>query len=1208
MSGAINDFEEERSRHGELLGRDNVVERLLWLIEDSAPRGGWVLFLGSAGAGKSAIINRLLDLLPPHTPHHFIRRDHDDWDRPDAVAHNLCAQIERIYPELADAEQPAETRLGELLRRVSKRHLVPRGDRLVVVIDGLDEAAKDRSGKSLLPRFLPRLPPKGVVLLGASRPMYRRHDWPGVLEHARTLDLDDEEWAPSNDAVCRAICEQRSRSLAAPFDASLIDVIVRSARGNMLYASGICDWLAGQPPAQRTAARIMQGLTPFLRQIFDELRDLDEARRRLILKGLGLACAAREALPPHVFGELLGSDPMIAAGDEFLRATFHLLRKEPAHWHDHSQFGYRLRHEHVREVFVNELGKRVIRNHHLHLLGGLAAWPPDEGDPAGRRYALRHAVMHRIEAGDVDGAQRLCVDVGYLDAKCRELDVTTIERDLEAVIGASEGNATFDLTAVLAAVRAEATRLSAYRDQGLLPSLLYNRLRCAGWPSEEIARMLHFEGNLPPLRLLHGVRLGPTPLRTFCEPTKAIVACVVSPDGRCALSASADRSLRYWALVSGEVLAMMQGHSDELTGCALTPDGKLALSTSVDMTARLWDLATGHCIGVLDNRGRWATACAISHDGQTLVVGSDNGALTLWDKSSLQSIGTLEGHGDYVTVCITTPAGQLISGSRDASVRVWELASRECLYELSPTGQAPSPSPAASEQGWITALALMPGGEQVLAASGDGTLSRWDLALGQCLQRVGSGQGRVDALAILPWGGHLLCGMADGAIAVWDLAAERRILRLAAHANAVSACAATSDGRRMLSASHDRSARLWELGGPESLMAQDGHAAPVTAAALTLDGRLAVSASEDRLLKLWDTATGVCRATLTGHADLVTACAISPDGRRVLAGARDGSVLLFHLDLERAEVRVEIAKAHQKLVSGCAFLPDGRMITASHDGALWIRSEAALDQPSQLGAHDGQISGIALTPDGKRLLSFSRDGVVKLWHLTDGSRAPSSIRLAGGILAGAITPDGGRVVLARADGQIEVRELPSFGYVRQIPCHTRRVFGCAVSPDGARVFTASEDETVRAFCLETGRPLGTLVGTSWFRCVAACSGLLCAGDEEGNLWMIVDGLAAVDHRAKRSARRRPTLSDSDGFRLRGTLAALYDTEHTARRIAREAGISLQLVRIVGSIIDIWDAILEEARKQHRIADIVRCALRDYSDDDDLLELAQKLAR
>jgi hypothetical protein len=69
---------------------------------------------------------------------------------------------------------------------------------------------------------------------------------------------------------------------------------------------------------------------------------------------------------------------------------------------------------------------------------------------------------------------------------------------------------------------------------------------------------------------------------------------------------------------------------------------------------------------------------------------------------------------------------------------------------------------------------------------------------------------------------------------------------------------------------------------------------------------------------------------------------------------------------------------------------------------------------------------------------------------------------------------------------------------------------------------------------------------------------------------------------------------------------LYDTEQVARRIAREAGIGLLLVNISGSIIDIWDAILEEARKQHCLADIVHCALREYRDDDNLLELAQKL--
>ncbi|WP_437965142.1 AAA family ATPase [Sorangium sp. So ce260] len=1209
MSGAIIDFEEERSRHEQLFGREDVLDRLLgWLVgEQALLPGGWVFLLGSPGVGKSAIVNRLLELLPSDTPHHFIRRHTDDWDRPEALVNNLVARVERLFAEQANVDLPLEARLGELLRRVSKRKLTPDGRRLVLVIDGLDEAACDIAGRNLLPRFLPRVVPSGVAILCASRPMYPHADWLAGFDGVHSiLDLDEAEWTASNEAACRAYCVQRLHRLSPPLNNADIETVVRNAQGNMVYARWICEWLARQPPARRTTTNISQGLSGLTRQIISELRGLGGARRALILQGLGLTCAAREALPAYVFNELLGGGPMASEGDEFLRATFHLLRNEPAHWHKGEQ-GYRLYHEHVREVLIGMLGDRAMRDHHLHILRTIAVWPPDEQDQSRRLYTLRHAVAHLIEAGDVSGAQRLCADIRYLDAKCRELDIHSIERDLEAVIGASDGEAAFELTALLAAVRAEASRLSAHRSHGLLPSLLYNRLRCAGWIAERIERMLCFGADLPPLRLLHGVRLGPTPLRTFCDHTKPVVACVVSRDGRHALSASADRTLRFWALLSGEVLATMRGHEDELTDCALTPDGQTAVSTSIDMTARLWDVATGECIGVLVNSNRGATACAISPDGRLLVVGSDDGLLTLWDFSSRQRVAVLAGHSDYVTACLMTRAGQLVSASRDHSVRVWDLASRTCVYVLSSEDDACSPVPRGSEQGWITALSLLPGGEQILAAAGDGTLSRWDLASGERLQCIGAGQGRVDALAILPWGSHLLCGMADGAIAVWDLAVERCVLRLAAHANAVSACASTSDGRRIVSASHDRSARLWELGGPESLVFQDGHTAPVTAIATTADRRLVVSASEDRLLKVWDTATGACRIILEGHSAVVTACAVSGDSRRVLAGALDGGVLLFHLDHDRGQARVETARGHQTHVSGCALLPDGRIVTASKDGSLWIRDQTDLDNPVEFGAHNGPIAGIAVTPDGSRLLSISRDGTAKLWDLSAYRRAPTRVRLAGELLACSLTPDGGRAVLAFADGQIEVRELQGWKCVRRIQAHEQRIFGCTVSPDGARVISASEDGTVRAFSLETGRHLSTLVGTSWFRCVASAPALICAGDQEGNVWMIVDGFAAPGARSRDQDARRQDAPSAEAIALaRDRLAWLFDSEATARLVVKDARLDERRLNLTGSALERWGRILDEAIKQGRLVDVVRCALERYPHDDVLLELAEKL--
>lgn len=1202
MSGAKFDFEEERFRHGQLFGREDVLEQLrAWLVgEQASVRGGWVLLLGSPGVGKSAIVNRLLEILPRSTPHHFIRRGNEGWDRPEVVVQSLCEQIEQLFPEKARIELPSEARLGDLLKRVSKNYLVPREERLILVIDGLDEVASDSAGKNPLPRFLPRGVPTGVVILCASRPMYPHLDWFAQLDRVHRIDLDSSTWAVSNEDAVRAFWAHHALQFKPPLDAAFVEELVRSAEGNLLHAIRLRDWLDDQPPEQRVAVNIPRGLSGFLTQIWIDLRELDRARFMFVMKGLGFACAAREALPAYLFGELLGGSKM-NEGDEFLRVTRPFLLEEHAQWHD-GRKAYRPFHEYFRASIVEEIGDRENRAYHRRVARALASWPPNAGDAARRLYALRHAVAHRLEGGDIDRAQRLCADVSYLEAKCGELGVPAIERDFEAAIRALGSNASLDLAAVLAAVIAEASRLRDHPES--LPALLYNRLRCAGWSAKRIEQVLRFDGDLPPLRLLHGVRLGPTLLRAFLGHEKPIAACVLTPDGSQLLSASADRTIRLWALGSGECVEVLEGHQDELTACSITPDGKTVISTSIDATVRLWDLASRRCIATLENDGRWATACAVTADGQRLVVGSDNGAITIWDLVSRRRIGMLAGHSDYVTACVVTPLNQLISASRDQSVRIWDLASGACVHTLLHREAALSPaSQGAEEQGWITALALLPGGKHVLAAAGDGSICRWDLASGKCVQHFGVGQGRVDACAVLHEGRHLLCGMADGTLVVWDLAAEQRVLCLPAHAGSVSAGAATRDGRRIFSASSDRAIRLWEVGGPESLVSQDGHAAPVTACALTPDARTAVSASEDRTLKVWDVATGACLATLRGHADLVTACAISADGRRVISGARDGSVRIWLLDVDG----MEFTEGHRALVSGCAILPDGRMVTTSQDGALWLRSPATLAKPMELGEHGGSVDSMAITPDGTQALSISRDGTAKLWDIAT-RRCTQTLRsVVAPLLSGALTPDGRRAVLARQDGKLEVHDLRGGQLVREIQAHEQRVFGCAVTPDSARVITASEDGTLRVFSLETGQCLGTLRGTSWFRCVAASHGLICAGDQEGNLWMIVDGTAApaaLDPKPR--PPRRPRLKPQDLARLLDRLAWLYGSSQIALLVVGGAGLDQKRLNLTGSPSEIWRSILDEATKQGCLDDVVRCALKDYPGDPDLLAIAKLL--
>src|SRR5262245_17775820 len=86
----------------------------------------------------------------------------------------------------------------------------------------------------------------------------------------------------------------------------------------------------------------------------------------------------------------------------------------------------------------------------------------------------------------------------------------------------------------------------------------------------------------------------PDPLiRTFTGHLGPISSVALSPDGRTALSASRDNSLKLWEVATGKELHTLTGHSHVVRSVAFSPDGRTALSGSLDKTLKVWDVATG---------------------------------------------------------------------------------------------------------------------------------------------------------------------------------------------------------------------------------------------------------------------------------------------------------------------------------------------------------------------------------------------------------------------------------------------------------------------------------------------------------------------------------------------------------------------------------------------------------------------------------------
>jgi WD40 repeat protein len=231
-----------------------------------------------------------------------------------------------------------------------------------------------------------------------------------------------------------------------------------------------------------------------------------------------------------------------------------------------------------------------------------------------------------------------------------------------------------------------------------------------------------------------------------------------------------------------------------------------------------------------------------------------------------------------------------------------------------------------------------------------------------------------------------------------------------------------------------------------------------------------------------------CRHILTRHHGLFAAIksiAISPHLPIVATGSEDKTIRLWNID---TGTEMAILSGHQKSVETIAFHPHKLGLLYSGDRAGIIKLWRGVDgeELNSIDTQQNKVNVLAISPDGKLLISGGSDKTIKIWHLDlSCDRSIEHLvtlkhhQLSVNSLAFNPIENDVKFASVSSDRRVLLWGLESKTPLSIFTAHTQPVKTLAFSPDGKLLATAGDDGSIQIWDIDSRKLTQTLSAHPW---------------------------------------------------------------------------------------------------------------------------------
>lgn len=269
-----------------------------------------------------------------------------------------------------------------------------------------------------------------------------------------------------------------------------------------------------------------------------------------------------------------------------------------------------------------------------------------------------------------------------------------------------------------------------------------------------------------------------------------------SPEGGVVASSSHDHDVYLWDAESGALIRTLRGHEDKVFALDFSPDGSRLASAGFGGEVRVWNVESGTVLRTWTAEP-WPLTVAFSPDGRRVLAGEADGGVRLLslDDGAASPVEPIQ---RGVATLDVSPDGDRMAGAFGV-IGVRDARTGAVLDTL------------AGHAGLIFSVAFTPDGRRLVSGSMDATIRVWDVGSGEAVRIIATDWPQ-PFLAVSPDGDRLATGSPDHRVYLWPLSADgSEPTVIGEHDKTVTGVAFSPDGSRLASSSLDGTVKIWDV-------------------------------------------------------------------------------------------------------------------------------------------------------------------------------------------------------------------------------------------------------------------------------------------------------------------------------------------------------------------------------------------------------------